>query len=149
MVPQNISKGWGAAKSVKASPRQINHFSIRNRREYADDSEKRTRDSIYRSPLSNRERTSKRRFKLDERPFLAQFSTSLGLRHLKFREEFEYGLNTLIQTTFLSSNETIFLSLIIGPKGPFLFDRLRKSAFVRYSEEMRVSYPKKADYWRD
>ena len=71
-------------------------------------------------------------YELLARPFLDQFSISLGLRNLKFREEFEYGIYTSIRTIFNSSNEPYFYPLlIIGPEGPFLFG----------SEEMSLSPP--------
>ena len=42
------------------------------------------------------------------RPFFSQFSISLGLGNVKFREEFEYGIYTSIQTIFNASTEAPF-----------------------------------------
>ena len=58
-------------------------------------------------------------------PFLYQFSISLGLRSLKFREEFKYDIYASLQTTFHSSTEVPYFYpwSIIGPKGPFSFGK--------------------------
>ena len=71
-----------------------------------------------------RERTDKTGL---ARPFLARFSKSFGLRTIKFGKEFEDGIYASIGTTFLSSEKPYFyLWMIIGPKGPFSFSRVRK-----------------------
>ena len=59
-----------------------------------------------------KERTDERSAVKDKdraRPFLAQFSKSFGLRSIKFREEFKYGIHASIRTTFHSSTEAPYL----------------------------------------